>query len=497
MQPKTKIVCTIGPASADRKTLEKLALAGMTVARLNFSHGTYTEFTEMIKNIRKISEKLKTPIAILQDLQGPRIRTGKIKPEGIPIKPRQTVLLYPESQKKPAPNAIPIQYPKFHQEVKKEHRILIQDGTIELKVLQVKPTFVKARVVSGETIHNHKGINLPDSSISCPPLTTKDKKDLQFGLKHRVDFVALSFVKDHHHVLELKKLIQKFEKKIPHPLAQHLDSHNPQVNEAFRTKIIAKIERPEAYTNIDKIIETADAIMIARGDLGLEMPLQDVPIIQKEIITQCLIHTKPVIVATQMLESMIHSTRPTRAEVSDVANAIMDGTDAIMLSAETSIGKYPVRAVETMAKIARKTESHSVYKKVNFHTLQREILKPSITQAVTFSVKKLAEELNAKAIICTTSSGFTARSVARFKPSPLLFALTPSPRTVNQLNLSWGIIPYQVPFKHSIETLIQNSIQFLKRKKYFNKGDRVVVAAGYTKGYRVGRTNLIKVHIVR
>ena len=498
MLSKTKIVCTIGPASSKPATLEKLVRAGMNVARLNFSHGTHAEAAQIIKDVRKVSQKLRKPIAILQDLQGPRIRVGKLSPKGIVIKENQTVLLYPDNQKPPAGISIPIQYHPLHKKIRPKHHILIADGLLELETLSVQAPHIKARVVIGGLIRSHSGINLPDTSVDCPAITAKDKKDLAFGVKQGVDFIALSFVKNEHEILRLKRLIWEHEKNHARPAAQHFDPINRDLAKiAFCTRVIAKIERPEACRNINKIIHAADGIMVARGDLGLEVPLQDVPTIQKETVNKCLVQSKPVIIATQMLDSMIEKPRPTRAEVSDVANAILDGTDAIMLSGETSIGKYPVKAVQTMTKIAQKTETGSIYKKVSRKFIHHEQASPTITQAVSFSIKKMAEELNAKAIVCATNTGFTARAVARFKPEIPLFAITPSQKTENQLSLSWGVNPYRFRFDSSVEPLIQKAIHFLKQKQAVKKNDRVVVAAGYSKGYRLGRTNLIKVHIVR
>lgn len=346
MNKRTQIIATLGPACDDKTTLKKMIQAGMNIVRLNFSHGTYQQFEILIKNTRQAARELKVKIGILQDLQGPKIRVGKLPPEGIFVKRGQTIILTTtprisgaSSQKnKTAPSlrsGVPVQYKKLPREVKKNHHILINDGLIELKVLSKTQTTITCKTLIGGLILSNKGINVPEADITSPAITAKDKKDLIFGLKHKVDYVALSFVKDAQDIQKLRKLIHAHKSK---------------------AKIVAKIERREAIENLAEIIEASDWVMVARGDLGVEMPLHQIPILQKKIIHMSNLQKKPVITATELLTSMIENPRPTRAEVSDVANAVLDHTDALMLSNETSVGKYPVKAVQNLTRIARATE---------------------------------------------------------------------------------------------------------------------------------------------
>lgn len=339
----TKIVCTIGPASESKEILRKLMKAGMNVARLNFSHGTYANHAKLIRNIRSVAKELDQPIAILQDLQGPRIRIGEVADAGVQIKKGEEIILLPQAEYKAAhaPTMLPNHYPPLSEEVKKGQHILIADGTMDLKVLKIKGKQIYCEVVVGGLVKSHKGINVPGATLSAPSMTKKDREDLAFGVSQHVDYVALSFVRTGKDIKTLRSLLTRLSRE--HVAALHIG-------------IIPKIERWEAVKNFDEILKLSDGVMVARGDLGLEIPAEKVPIVQKELIKKCIDAHKPVIVATQMLESMTTNNRPTRAEVSDVANAIIDHTDAIMLSGESAAGKYPVQAVTMMARIAHETE---------------------------------------------------------------------------------------------------------------------------------------------
>jgi len=337
---RTKIVCTIGPASDRKAILKRMINSGMNVARLNFSHNVLSYHAKLIKTLRALAKETKNPIAIIQDLQGPRIRLGDLPAKGLVVKKGQEVVL---TTSKSHQNKIPVTYEKMHLDIEPKDRILIADGLMELVAEKIAGRDILCRVVIGGTLFSHKGINLPDTNVSVPSLTDKDKTDLLFGVKQNVDFVAMSFVRTAKDVYDLKYLIQKYAKKLKLKTAP--------------IRVVVKIERKEAIENIDEIIEATDAVMVARGDLGIELPAEDVPLMQKMIIDKCLQAAKPVIVATQMLDSMIHSPRPTRAEVSDVANAVIDHTDAVMLSGETASGDFPVETVDTMRKIIEKAEN--------------------------------------------------------------------------------------------------------------------------------------------
>jgi len=461
---RTKIVCTIGPSSSDKKTIEKLVNAGMNVARLNMSHGTYPEHQKVINNIRQVAKETKKTVAILADLQGPRIRIGTLPAKGITIKTTGDVVLSTASKVKPG--VIPVTYAQMHKDVKPGERILIADGLMELKVIHVDGQNIHCRVVNGGIITSNKGINLPDTDVKIASLSEKDKRDIKFGLKNKVDFFALSFVR---HPEEVKKLQQMIK------------------NSAM---VIAKIEKPEAVLNIRKIIEAADGIMVARGDLGIEMPQEDVPLIQKDIINLCLKKSKPVIVATQMLESMIVNPRPTRAEVSDVANAVIDHTDAVMLSGETASGKYPVDAVSTMAKVIVKVEK-SQFDNLDIRKEYRRMLK--IDDAFCLTATNLAKQINAKLVLVASLTGYTGRIVSRYRPELPILVSTNTEKVKNQLNLSWGVVPFILPPCKSIEELIDRALDYIKKNNFVSKCDKIIIIAGQPVG-QAGNVNWVKVH---
>lgn len=451
----TKFVCTLGPASEDMKTLEKMVYAGMDCARLNFSHGSYENHAKLIKNVRKVSKKTGAPIAVMQDLQGPKIRIGNIDEKGIKIKKNEKITLTCGIKKE---NKIPVQYKRLYKEVEKNDIVLIDDGMIELKIKELKGKDIICSALNSGIIKKNKGINVPGKEISANPITAKDKKDLEFGLKHKIDYVALSFVSEAKDIHNLRKIINKHTKEV---------------------KIIAKIERGAAIKNLEEIIEVSDALMIARGDLALEVGPENVPIIQKRMIRLCNLAGKPVITATQMLQSMVTKPQPTRAEVSDIANAIFDHSDAIMLSNETAVGNYPVRAVRVFAKVAQKVEN--VLKKHQDLLPIRSIKeKINIYDALGYQTCKLAETIDAKGIIVVTKQGKSARFVSKHHSYIPTAIITPSKKVRNQLSLYWGLNTIVVE-KINNKTYIKDIKRIIKKTNFVKKGDRVVILFAYTK----------------
>jgi len=453
---KTKIVCTIGPASATHSMLRKLIRKGMDVARLNFSHGTYAAHQKVIDFLRGYSSREGDNIAILQDLSGPKIRLGSIRKAQERLTRGQVITLTTRRASRQA-EVLPVNYKKLSQEVSKGDPILINDGAIRLKVLSIDRSEIQCRVLSGGTISSSKGINLPHTRLGVPSLTRKDKEALRFGLKNEVDFVALSFVREAADIKKLKRLIAKSGKPVP---------------------VIAKIEKKEALDNLDGIVEQADGVMVARGDLGVEIRLEQVPLAQKRIIELSNRLGKPVITATQMLESMVTNSQPTRAEVTDVANAILDGTDAVMLSAETAVGKYPGRATGMMNKIALVTE-RELRRDVAFEHLG---LGSDIADAVCHAVSVLERDMSIKAIVACTSSGATARMIARYRPQVPILAATPVPKVARQLCLTWGVQPVEVGQYHSAEEMVRQTLETLLKLKRLRKGDRIIMVAGLNTG---------------
>ena len=418
---------------------------------------------------------------------------GDVGKDGVKVKVNEKLYLVPEKYKLSVDKktkVIPNQYTNLYKDVKVGASILIDDAKIELKVLKIKGKALYCKVVIGEVINTHKGMNFPKSSISTPAITAKDKVDLEFGIKQNVDFVALSFVKNAADIIRLRKMIHQLEKKLKRKVAP-LKNPKRQGNwPNTSTKIIAKIERPEAVADFTNILDAVDGIMVARGDLGLEIPIQDLPLTQKKIIRSCIKKSKPVIVATQMLDSMIRYPVPTRAEVSDVANAILDGADAIMLSGETATGKYPLKAVQVMARIADSVEQHEIDK---YELLEEGLKKQGdVTENVSFAAQDIAEDIQAKFIVCATTSGFTARSVAKYRPQVQSVAIATTEKVRNQLCLSWGVQPYHFDFTSSFVQLTIKIKKFLLSEKLVKKGDIVVIAAGHPFGH-LSQTNLIKV----
>jgi len=466
---KTKIICTIGPASRDPKTLEKLMEAGMNVCRLNFSHGTHEEHAALIRDIRDVSGRLGMPVAILQDLAGPKIRTGALKDkEFVTLKPEATFVL--TSRDVPGSDEeVGLTYPDLPHNVRSGDQILLADGAMELKVDSATDTDIKCTVVTGGPLGSHKGINLPARSINAPILSEKDKSDLEFGLAQGVDFIAVSFVRTAHDIATVKRVVTAAKKDVP---------------------LIAKIEKFEALENIDEIIAVADGIMVARGDLGVEIPLESVPRAQKMLIHKTNAAAKPVITATQMLRSMVENPRPTRAEVTDVANAIYDGTDAIMLSEETAMGAYPVAAVKVMARVAADTEANFDYAAWGQRFSRTGTL--GFKSAVAHSAVAMANDIDAAAIITCTKSGSTTQLVARYRPRQALLAVTPIQQTALRMALVFGAIPIVTEMSETAEDLEHQAVTQALQGGYVKPGQPVVITAGLPFNV-AGTTNLIKV----
>ncbi|MBU1992539.1 MAG: pyruvate kinase [Patescibacteria group bacterium] len=461
IQKRTKVVCTLGPASEDKKTIERMVKAGMNVARLNFSHGTYENFKMIIKNVREVSKKLGKPVAILQDLQGLKIRVGKMPKNGLPVKngDRLTITTREVEGKK---GLVPSQYKNLAKDVHKGDIIFIEDGLIELKVLSKQGENIKCRVVEGGIIKSNKGINVPTATITANPMTAKDKKDLEFGIKHDVDWVALSFVMSEKDVLHLRKLIQAKKSK---------------------ARIIAKIERQEAVQNMRKIIKAADGVMVARGDLGIEISPEMVPIIQKKIIKLANRYGKPVITATQMLQSMVEKPIATRAEISDAANAVFDNTDALMLSNESAVGKYPVDATETLSKVARTVE-HELSKNEDLKPITIKEHDIPIANATCLNAAKLARDIDAHYIVAVTGSGFTAQHIVKHRLYTPVITITNSEKVRNQLALVWGLNEIHV-HEISLKNITSDIKTFIREKKLVKKGSEVVIVCNASKKHKL------------
>ena len=465
--PRTKIVCTIGPATRSRKVLKELILAGMNVARLNFSHGTHADHKKVADSVKSLSRSLKRPVAIMLDLQGPKIRTGLIKGGFLQIKPRDPLTITTRAIKG-EPGIISTTYGRITKDLQPGDKILMDDGLIELKVRDKNKTDLFCEVIAGETIGEHKGINLPGITTGIPAVTKKDKEDLDFGLNMGIDFVAASFVRSARDVQILKRILKKKNVNIP---------------------VIAKIEKPEAIDKLEEILDACEGIMVARGDLGVELSPEKVPVAQKKMITLANKKRKLVITATQMLESMTEHPLPTRAEASDVANAIVDGTDAIMLSGETSVGKYPVKSVKMMARIARVTEK-------NFPAAAPFSRKTrSFSDTISEAACMAAENLGLDAITPFSQSGFTARLISKYRPSVPIIALTPNEAVQRSLALSWGVKALLLPLMDNSDIMIKAMEEQLRKKRLLRKNDRIVIVAGFPLK-KEGKTNMMKLHVV-
>jgi pyruvate kinase len=468
---RTKIVCTLGPSSETRDKITRLVKQGMNIARLNFSHGTWDQKQNSIKIIRKIAEEQRVVISILADLQGPKIRVGTMKDGSQKIAKGDIVELSSDQSIEGTGEVIPVDYDKLAEDADIGDKILIDDGRLELKVTEKQGTEVKARVVVGGEVKSRKGVNLPGVNLSMPSLTSKDIDDLEFAVSRDVDYIAMSFVRS---ADDIKDVLSRL---------RELDSE---------AGIIAKIEKPEALNNIHEIIEASDGLMVARGDLGIETPSEQVPLEQKNIIHLSRRAGKPVITATQMLESMIYNPRATRAENSDVANAVFDGTDAIMLSGESAVGKYPVAAVQTMDRISRTIEENAprLYDDLAFK--KPEWKKIQIAESVANSVVSLARHVDANVIGTLTQSGSTARRIAKYRPRVPIFAFTENKKVCNQLALVWGVTPILIKAHPDTDRSIRLMEQKLQELGMLNDGNRAILTTGMPVAEK-GRTNMIKV----
>lgn len=468
---KTKIICTIGPASDNEETLKQLMLAGMDVARINFSHGTHESALKTVNRIKNVRDELDLPVAIMLDTKGPEIRIKDFKNGSVELKEGNKFTLCTDDVEGDE-TQVSITYKDLPRDVHAGNSILIDDGLIELEVLSVKSDKIICEIKNGGVLSNKKGVNVPNVYLSMPYMSEKDKADIIFGIENDFDFIAASFVRCEDDVLEIKNILEK---------------HNSNIG------IIAKIENAEGVENIDDIIRVSHGVMIARGDMGVEIDMQDLPVIQKKIIKKTYRAGKVVITATQMLDSMIRNPRPTRAETTDVANAIYDGTSAIMLSGETAVGKYPVEAVKTMASIAERTENDIDYVKrldqINFDS------RMDVSNAISHATCTTAHDLQAAAIIALTYSGTTARQLSRFRPACPIIAPTLSTIARRQLNLSWGVIPIMSEERGNTDELFDHAVECAQATGLVKDGDLVVITGGAPIGIS-GTTNIMKVHLV-
>ncbi|MDD4290329.1 MAG: pyruvate kinase [Patescibacteria group bacterium] len=462
----TKIIATIGPASSNYNTLLEMAKNGMNVCRLNFSHNSHASHLSLIKNIRKVSRDLDVPISIMQDLQGPKIRVGNISDSGVKIDKNEKIILIHDKIVNyqllvgSGNKIIPVSFP-IHKIVKKNTSIMIHDGLLELRVYKLVKDSVCCDVIKGGTVFSFKGINIPNVNIKEKALTKKDLNDLKFGLKNGIDWVALSFVKTSRDIKNIKNTIRRLKQNA-------------------NVRVMAKIETPEALKHIDEIIAESDGIMVARGDLGVEIQVEKVPIIQKDLILKCLHVGKPVVVATQMLESMVKNIKPTRAEVSDVANAVIDHADAVMLSEETAFGKYPIDTIKVMSRVIDITEKSHYDDSLKINSVER--LKNVL--AISESVRELVLNTEAKIIVVATNSGYSARMIAKFRPETKIVALVNDERVRRQLSLVWGIYSYKMPKCKNIEELIRKIMLFIRNNKLAKRGDMAVIVTGQPVGMK-------------
>lgn len=468
---RTKIVATVGPACDSYEQMLELVRAGVNVFRLNFSHGSHEDKARIIEYVHKLNKSEPYNIAILADLQGPKLRVGDLEGGSLEIR-EGDILTFTNEKVVGSMERIYVSYPDLHSDVKVGEKILIDDGKLEVVVKEITPNHeVKVEVTLGGTLFPKKGVNLPDTRISLPSLTEKDLADLAFIMSQRVDWVALSFVRNPADITDLKERIKK---------AGHF------------AKVIAKIEMPQAVTNLRDIIVESDGVMIARGDLGVELPVEAVPLIQKDIIRKCLHRAKPVIVATQMMESMIDRTKPNRSEITDVANAVLEGADAVMLSGETATGKYPRLVVETMTKIIREIEEKA------YDYNREEMLKPQshspsfLSDAICYNAAKLAEDVDADALIGMTQSGYTGFMLSSYRPKAHLYIFTKVRSLVNQLSLSWGVRAFHYDEEESLDDIFSDQVDILKERGFVRSGD-VVVHTGSTPVHLHLPTNVIKI----
>ncbi|HXB40612.1 MAG TPA: pyruvate kinase [Bacteroidia bacterium] len=469
---RTKIVATMGPATADPKILEEMFEAGLDICRINFSHGNYDAVKENIEHIRAINKKTNRHVAILGDLQGPKLRIGEVADNAVMLNEGDELIIT-TTECIGTKDKIYITYRQFPQDVKADELVLIDDGKIHLQVIDTNGRDeVRCKVISGGKLSSKKGVNLPNTKISLPCLTVKDLRDLDFALENDFDWIALSFVRSVTDIVELKEIIQSKGKK---------------------ARVIAKIEKPEAVREIDKILEVTDGVMVARGDLGVELPMEEVPLLQKMMVVKCINAGKPVIIATQMMESMITSYTPTRAEVNDVANAVLDGADAVMLSAETSVGKYPVKVIEYMRRIIRQVENQdSIYYRDHEPELKTNTF---ITDSICYNACKLARQAGVKAIISMTHSGYTAYKLASHRPKAHILIFTDNKTLLTALSLVWGVRGYYYNKYESTDQTINDLKDYIKNEKLVRQDDLVINIASMPMKEK-GRTNMMKLSYI-
>jgi pyruvate kinase len=469
---KTKIVATIGPACADKAVLKEMFLSGLNVARLNFSHGSHDVHLSTIKTIRELNEETGLNVAILADLQGPKIRVREVENNAIELINGAAIEICTDKDHLGTAKRIAINYEQLARDVKPGERILLDDGKLQIEVVASDGNIINAKVVHGGILSSKKGVNLPQTKISLPSLTEKDREDLAFALEHNVDWIGLSFVRSARDIIELKHIISNQHKK---------------------AKVIAKIEKPEAVEDIDQIVKESDALMVARGDLGVEVPYQNVPLIQKMLIKKGYHHAKPVIVATQMMESMITSVTPTRAEVNDVANAVLDGADAVMLSGETSVGKFPVEVIKTMSNIVTEIEDFGgIYHKEELPEKNQERF---ISDSICFNACRLASRVEADGIVTMSFSGYTAYKIASQRPKANIFVFTGNKQILTQLNLVWGVRAFYYDKMVSTDHTIADIKYLLKKQGLLNEGELVINIASIPIEQK-GKSNMLKLSYV-
>jgi len=473
MQPfthRTKIVATIGPASRSPEVLKRMVQCGMNVARLNFSHGSYKDHAETVAMLRAVAEELDTPVTILQDLQGPKIRVGEMPVGGMQLTEGAWLTLVPTAEFQHQPNTTSIDYPFLAEEAIPGTQILLDDGLLELIVKDIEGSAVRCQVIKGGLLKSHKGVNLPSLNLRLPSMTEKDKQDLEFGLAQGVDWISLSFVRKGEDIRTLKAMLAEVGK--------------------LETPVLAKIEKPQAIENLEDILAECDGIMVARGDLGVELPPEKVPMLQKHIIRRCNQIGIPVITATQMLESMIQNPRPTRAEASDVANAIMDGTDAVMLSGESAVGAYPVQAVAIMARIATEVEREITF-------INHPPTTSDETHALSEALNAIDQILDLRWIVAFTSTGYTARLAAAERPNAPVIAMTPNRNVYHRLNLEWGVKPVLIEQEvDTFETVVQQAEACLLEHQLVSRGNRILIMGGIPMK-TAGGTNFLKIHTIK
>jgi pyruvate kinase len=468
MMRRTKIVCTIGPATESAAMIRELVQAGMDVARINFSHGSHQVHRRSMEAVRRVADDQNRPVAILADLQGPKLRVGTINGVGLHLLVGGHCTLALPSQAS-GPDEVPVPHPNLLAALRPGQPVLLDDGAIELVVEEARTDRVTCRVIDGGLLVSRKGINVPQTPLSLPALTEKDRRDAAFAVREGVDLLAISFVSRAEDVLELRRLVEAL---------------------ASEALIVAKIEKPDALEQFDAILAAADGIMVARGDLGVETPAEEVPFHQKRIIRACNLAGKPVITATQMLQSMIAEPRPTRAEASDVANAILDGTDAVMLSGETAVGQHPIAAAKTMARICASADAHLAKQS---STLISSPSRESITGAISRAAVEIADEVGARAIITATESGTTARMVARHRPRVPILAVTPNRCTLHRLGVVWGVAPHLVDAFGDTDRMVRMMVATAREAGLVDRGDALVLTAGVPFG-KGRRTNMVRVH---